>query len=165
MLLTSCCLPLDGISKNRSKESGAVSPIQYTPIGMQPVQRFNEHAYSVRLFIPHGDPDGLRIIDQPNWSGVAVAFPRAAYKEMSRRDEFGRTGIYILVGPGPNGSALATLYIGQSDRIQTRLNGHHKNRIYCLRRLASSCTRSEDHPRLYKNHGSRGRFLSIYPGL
>lgn len=35
----------------------------------------NASAYSVRLFMPHGDPDGLRIIDQPNWSGVGVAFP------------------------------------------------------------------------------------------
>ena len=97
---------------------------------MQSIQRFNERAYSVRLFMPHGDPDGLRIIDQPNWSGVAVAFPRAAFKEVNRRDEFGRTGIYVLVGPGPNGSALPTLYIGQSDRIQTRLDSHHKNKDF-----------------------------------
>lgn len=93
-------------------------------------ERFNEHAYTVRLFMPHGDPDGLRVIDQPNWSGVGVAFPRAAYKEVSQRDEFGRTGVYILIGPGPDGSALPSLYIGQSDRIQTRLDAHHKNKDF-----------------------------------
>ena len=95
-----------------------------------PQERFNEHAYTVRLFMPHGDPDGLRVIDQPNWSGVGVAFPRAAYKAVSQRDEFGRTGVYILVGPGPDGSALPSLYIGQSDRIQTRLDAHHKNKDF-----------------------------------
>ena len=95
-----------------------------------PQERFNDHAYTVRLFMPHGDPDGLRVIDQPNWSGVGVAFPRAAYKEVSHRDEFGRTGVYILVGPGPDGSALPSLYIGQSDRIQTRLETHHKNKDF-----------------------------------
>jgi hypothetical protein len=91
---------------------------------------FSSTAYSVRLFMPHGDPDGLRIIDQPNWSGVGVAFPRGAYKEVSKRKEFERTGIYILVGPGPDGSALPTLYIGQSDRVQTRLDSHHKNKDF-----------------------------------
>jgi hypothetical protein len=92
--------------------------------------QFNASAYSVRLFMPHGDPDGLRIIDQPNWSGVGVAFPRGAYKEVSKRKEFERTGIYILVGPGPDGSAMPALYIGQSDRVQTRLDSHHKNKDF-----------------------------------
>jgi hypothetical protein len=91
---------------------------------------FTSTAYSVRLFMPHGDPDGLRIIDQPNWSGVGVAFPRGAYKDVSKRKEFERTGIYILVGPGPDGGALPSLYIGQSDRIQTRLDSHHKNKDF-----------------------------------
>ncbi|MDB6170826.1 MAG: putative domain nuclease [Chthoniobacteraceae bacterium] len=97
---------------------------------MQTALRFNENAYTVRLFLPHGDPDGLRVIDQPNWSGVGVAFPRSAYKEVSSRDEFSRTGVYILVGPGPNGSALPSLYIGQSDRVQTRFDDHHKKKDF-----------------------------------
>lgn len=92
--------------------------------------QFHSSAYSVRLFMPHGDPDGLRIIDQPNWSGVGVAFPRGAYKEVSKRKEFERTGIYILVGPSPEGSAMPSLYIGQSDRVQTRLDSHHKNKDF-----------------------------------
>ena len=78
----------------------------------------------------HGDPDGLRVIDQPNWSGVGIAFPRASYKEVSQRDEFNRTGVYILVGPGLENSALPTLYIGQSDRVKTRLDSHHKNKDF-----------------------------------
>lgn len=97
---------------------------------MPPSPRFNEHAYTVRLFMPHGDPDGLRVIDQPNWSGIGVAFPRSAYKEVSEREEFGRTGVYLLIGPGPNGSALPSLYIGQSDRVQSRLDNHHKNKDF-----------------------------------
>jgi len=91
---------------------------------------FDASAYSVRLFMPHGDPDGLRIIDQPNWSGVGVAFPRGAYKEVRKRQEFERTGIYILVGPGPDGSPMPALYIGQSDRVKTRLDEHHRERDF-----------------------------------
>lgn len=91
---------------------------------------FNTSAYSVRLFMPHGDPDGLRLIDQPNWSGVGIAFPRGAYKEVSKRKEFERTGVYLLIGTGLDGSALPSLYIGQSDKIQTRLDSHHKNKDF-----------------------------------
>jgi hypothetical protein len=36
---------------------------------------FNASVYSLRLFIPYGDPDGLCITDQPDWFGVGVAFP------------------------------------------------------------------------------------------
>lgn len=91
---------------------------------------FNEKAYSVRLFMPQGEPDGLRVIDQPNWSGIGIAFPRAAYREVSERQEFARTGVYILVGPGPENSVLPTLYIGQSDRVQSRLDSHHREKDF-----------------------------------
>ncbi len=76
--------------------------------------------------MPFGDPDGLRIIDQPNWSGVGVAFPRGAYRDVSKRSEFERTGIYILVGSSAEYGPLPTLYIGQSDKISSRLDAHHK---------------------------------------
>lgn len=80
--------------------------------------------------MPHGDPDGLRIIDQPNWSGVGVAFPRGAYREVSKRKEFERTGIYILVGQSVDGGPVPLLYIGQSDKISSRLDSHHRNRDF-----------------------------------
>lgn len=76
--------------------------------------------------MPFGDPDGLRIIDQPNWSGIGVAFPRGAYRDVSKRSEFERTGIYILVGSSADYGLLPTLYIGQSDKISSRLDSHHK---------------------------------------
>ena len=60
---------------------------------MENTPRFTEAAYTVRLFMPDGDPDGLRVIDQPNWSGIGIAFPRAAYKEVRARTEFSRTGV------------------------------------------------------------------------
>lgn len=80
--------------------------------------------------MPFGDPDGLRIIDQPNWSGIGVAFPRGAYRDVSKRTEFARTGIYILVGASTENGLLPTLYIGQSDKISSRLDTHHKTKDF-----------------------------------
>ncbi len=35
----------------------------------------NATPFSLRIFV--ADPDGLRIVDQSNWSGKAVVLPRA----------------------------------------------------------------------------------------
>jgi len=32
--------------------------------------------FSIRIFVPGGDPDGLRIVEKSNWTGVGVAFNR-----------------------------------------------------------------------------------------
>jgi hypothetical protein len=29
----------------------------------------------LRIFLPDGDPDGLRLIDRMNWTGLGIAFP------------------------------------------------------------------------------------------
>ncbi len=85
--------------------------------------------------MPFGDPDGLRIIDQPNWSGIAVAFPRGAYRDVSKRTEFARMGIYILVGSSAENGPLPTLYIGQSDKISSRLDTHLLGQIWQMQML------------------------------
>ncbi|OED37901.1 hypothetical protein AB833_21730 [Chromatiales bacterium (ex Bugula neritina AB1)] len=30
--------------------------------------------FSIRLFVPDGDPDGLRMVERSNWTGVGVVF-------------------------------------------------------------------------------------------
>jgi hypothetical protein len=97
---------------------------------LQLMNLFNQDAYTVRIFMPFGDPDGLRIIDQPNWAGIGVAFPRGAYRDVSKRTEFARTGIYVLVGSSSENGLLPTLYIGQSDKISARLDSHHKTKDF-----------------------------------
>jgi hypothetical protein len=97
---------------------------------MHPTNHFNEHAYTVQLFVPYGDPNGLRVIEEPSWSGVGIAFPRTAYKDVSGMAEFSRTGVYLLVGPSTDGGALPRIYIGQGDRVKPRLDAHHRNKDF-----------------------------------
>jgi hypothetical protein len=49
---------------------------------MSDTPTINSSTYSVRLFMPHGNPDGLRFIDQPNWSGDGGALSRMVYEEI-----------------------------------------------------------------------------------
>lgn len=55
--------------------------------------------YSIKIFLPGGDPDGLRTIEKSNWSGAGIVIPRSLMAEAKQRKEITRTGVYVLVGP------------------------------------------------------------------
>lgn len=79
--------------------------------------------YSLKVFLPGGDPDGLRIIEKSNWSGVGLVVPRPLFTEGRQRKELARTGVYVLVGP-PEESGLPRIYLGEGDPIRPRLDQH-----------------------------------------
>lgn len=59
--------------------------------------------FSLRIFVADGDPDGLRLVERSNWIGKAVVFPRALLPKVKPREEFGQTGVYMLIGPREDG--------------------------------------------------------------
>jgi hypothetical protein len=79
--------------------------------------------YSIKIFLPGGDPDGLRTIEKSNWSGAGIVIPRALMGETKGRRELTRTGVYVLVGP-PEESGLPRVYVGEGDPIKPRLDQH-----------------------------------------
>ena len=79
--------------------------------------------YSIRIFLPGGDPDGLRTIEKSGWSGAGIVIPRALMMESKQRRELTRTGVYVLVGP-PEDSGLPRVYVGEGDPIKPRLEQH-----------------------------------------
>lgn len=79
--------------------------------------------YSIRIFLPGGDPDGLRTIEKSNWSGAGIVIPRALIAEARQRREVSRTGVYILMSP-PEESGLQRIYVGEGDPIKPRLEQH-----------------------------------------
>ena len=83
--------------------------------------------YTIRIFVPDGDPEGIRIIDRMNWTGVGIAFPRSKWLEVNRRDDIQRAGVYILVGYEDEESNIPTLYIGQADGVKNRIDSHVQN--------------------------------------
>jgi hypothetical protein len=38
--------------------------------------------YTIRIFVADGDPEGIRIIDQMNWTGKGIVFPRALWPKV-----------------------------------------------------------------------------------
>jgi len=89
----------------------------------------HQRPFSIRIFVPDGDPDGLRMVEKSNWTGVGIVFNRTNYKHVVRRPEFERTGVYVLLG-GSEESALPTAYIGEGDPVKDRLNQHYSKKDF-----------------------------------
>lgn len=85
---------------------------------------FHQRPFFIRVLVPTGDPDGLRVVEKSNWPGVGVVFNRTNYKEVVNRGEFEKTGVYVLVGTSDD-SILPTIYVGEGDPVKNRLNQHY----------------------------------------
>ena len=85
--------------------------------------------YTIRLFIPEGDPSSLKIIDKMNWTGTGLEISRDAWQQHKNRKELNEAGIYILFGYQEQ-SELPTIYVGQGDGIKKRIDSHEKNKAF-----------------------------------
>lgn len=85
--------------------------------------------FSVRIFIPSGDPEGPRVIEKSNWTGQGLVFPRSLFTEVRHREELKRTGVYVLWGPSRSGQ-LPRAYVGEGDILLPRLDSHAKSKDF-----------------------------------
>jgi len=85
--------------------------------------------FSVRIFIPNGEPESLRIVEKSNWTGQGIVFPRAQFVQARQRPELNRTGVYVLWGPGETG-LLPRVYVGEGEAVLARLDLHAKQKDF-----------------------------------
>src|SRR5262245_40988184 len=83
----------------------------------------SRRGFSVRVFLPDGDPSGIKVIEKSNWTGTGLVIPRALFARAIIRPELGRTGVYLLVGEAENGP-LPRIYVGEGDPVRPRLEQH-----------------------------------------
>ena len=83
-------------------------------------------AFTLRIYVPSGDPDGVRIVDRMNWTGRGYFVPRERWVEVKTRPELNRPGVYVLVGYETDelGNERPIAYIGQTDSVKDRMNLH-----------------------------------------
>lgn len=86
-------------------------------------------AFSVRIFLPSGEPEGLRIVEKSNWTGQGLVFPRSIFSDVRERPELQRTGVYVLWGPGES-SQLLRVYVGEGDGVLSRLDQHARSKDF-----------------------------------
>lgn len=99
----------------------------------------NTQPFSLRIFVADGDPDGLRIVERFNASARAVVFPRALLPQVKARPELQQTGVYLLLGPRPDGEG-ELLYVGEGDPIRPRLESHYAQKDFWTRAIGFVAT-------------------------
>lgn len=85
--------------------------------------------FSIRIFVPGGDPDGLRLVEKSNWTGIGVVFSRSNFRDAISRPEVEKTGVYVLIGSSDD-SALPLIYVGEGDPVKDRLSQHQQKKDF-----------------------------------
>jgi hypothetical protein len=80
-------------------------------------------AATIKLFLVHGSPNGLRTAELSNWSGKAIAAPRNELSLLLKREELSSPGFYFLTGVDPESGDKA-IYIGEAENVANRLKSH-----------------------------------------
>lgn len=87
--------------------------------------------YTIRIFVPDGDPEGTKVVELLNWTGIGVAFPRSAWPSVSTREDMSLAGVYVLTGTAEGtDDELPTVYVGQGDEVRARIETHYSNKVF-----------------------------------
>ena len=86
--------------------------------------------FTLRIFVPDGDPEGVRLIDRMNWTGLGLVFRRSDWPQVRNRDHMDGIGVYLLVGYRNSNNELRTWYVGQADGLKTRIDSHYKEKDF-----------------------------------
>ena len=84
----------------------------------------------IKLFLVDGTPGGLTTAEITNWTGSVVSARRSELAELLRREEAGRTGVYLLLGEDEQALGDTRCYVGEGDVVATRLRIHGKKELF-----------------------------------
>jgi hypothetical protein len=89
----------------------------------------NAQAKTIQIFLPSGEPRGIRIAELTTRIVQAVLIPRSDLAGAKLRSELDHLAIYFLFGESEN-SAKPIVYIGQTEDVRTRLGLHNSNKDF-----------------------------------
>ena len=81
---------------------------------------------TIQMFIFDGNPNGRIMCELSNWNGRVYKISRNEISEFSQRDDADNTGVYFLFGKNEDNDDV--VYIGEAEKIATRLKQHLKER-------------------------------------
>lgn len=85
------------------------------------------HGKAITIFLAEGRPDGLRVIERSNRTGVVLVSGVANPVALLARPQLSGPGVYLLVGGNEDG--LSQLYIGESENVGNRIQQHLRNAV------------------------------------
>lgn len=83
----------------------------------------------LQILVPEGNPNGMKIIELPGWSGKSFVVPRQNLRELKDRPEVNQPGLYFLFGVDES-SSEDLVYIGESENFYSRIANHDSNKDF-----------------------------------
>ena len=83
---------------------------------------------TIQMFIFDGNPHGRIMCELSNWNGRVYKISRNELSEFSQRNDSENTGVYFLFGKNEENND--TVYIGEAEKMFTRLKQHLKDSKY-----------------------------------
>lgn len=87
-----------------------------------------QRAKTIQIFLPSGDPQGIRIAEITTRIVQVIEIPRSLLGEFAQMPESGQVGLYFLIGESEGDSAI--VYIGQTGNLQSRLGTQHREKEF-----------------------------------
>ncbi|KXV63613.1 GIY-YIG nuclease family protein [Gluconobacter oxydans] len=87
----------------------------------------NAHPQTIQIFLPSGDPQGIRIASITTRIVQVVEIPRLRLEEFLERPEASSVGIYILFGENDE-TERPKAYVGQTGNFGNRLKQHNEKK-------------------------------------
>ncbi|TCZ85030.1 GIY-YIG nuclease family protein [Lysobacter sp. N42] len=86
------------------------------------------HPQTIQIFLPAGDPQGLRVAEITTRIVRMIEVPRTLLRDFFAMPESEQVGIYFLFGEDESGRDMA--YIGQTGSLRQRLESHDRNKEF-----------------------------------
>ena len=84
---------------------------------------------TIQIYLPTGEPRGIRIAEITTRTVQAVLIPQNQLKTAKTRPELDQIAVYFLFGESEE-QARPICYIGQSEDLRTRLDSHSNNKEF-----------------------------------
>lgn len=107
---------------------------------------------TIQMYIFDGNPNGRIMCELSNWNGRVYKISRNEISEFSQRDDSENTGVYFLFGKNEENND--TVYIGEAERMFSRLKQHLKDSKYwndCIAVISKDNLLNKAHAKYLEN--------------
>ncbi len=78
---------------------------------------------TIQIYIPEGNPSGIRVADVTSRMIQIIQVPRSSLKSVEKRFSTESVGLYLLIGFNQD-TGLKQVYVGEAENVLTRLKQH-----------------------------------------
>lgn len=107
---------------------------------------------TIQMFIFDGNPNGLIMCELSNWNGRVYKISRNELSKFSPRPDSENTGVYFLFGKNEENDD--TVYIGEAEKIASRLKQHLRDSEYwndCIAVISKDNVLNKAHVKYLEN--------------